>query len=33
MTHVQATIVDWELGIVAGIALVRFVLGIMRRSQ
>lgn len=31
MTHVQATILDWELGVLAGIALVRFVFGLVKR--
>jgi hypothetical protein len=31
VTHVQATILDWEIGVLAGIALVRFIVGFVRK--
>lgn len=27
MTHFQADVIDWELGVVAAVVLVRFLLG------
>lgn len=32
MTHTQANIIDIELGVIAGIALLRWLIGVIRRS-
>lgn len=32
MTHAQANVLDWELGIIAGVTLFHFIVGLLRRG-